>query len=201
MFNKKIIWIILIICVVCFFLLAEDVFTHEIMIVDFVGYELISKYLISDTLTPIMKCITLLGGASFLLTITFLLFIFLKNKKYSVCIGANLIIITIINQVLKVILQRPRPIEHRLINETGYSFPSGHSMISMAFYGYLIYLVYKHISNNYYKWFLIIILSLLILFIGVSRIYLGVHYVSDVIAGFAISIVYLIIFILIVNKK
>ena len=83
----------------------------------------------------------------------------------------------------------------RLIEEQGYSFPSGHSMVSTAFYGLLIYLIYKNVKNKYIKYTLCTILSILILIIGLSRIYLGVHYVSDVIGGVCFSIAYLIIFI------
>lgn len=118
-------------------------------------------------------------------------------KKIKIC----LIIITIINQTLKFILQRPRPTEYRIIDETGYSFPSGHSMLSMAFYVFIIYLIYKNVKNKYLKITLITILSLLILMIDISRIYLGVHYTSDVCAGFLISASYLIIYINISNKK
>ena len=67
-------------------------------------------------------------------------------------------------------------------------------MVSAAFYGFLIYLIYKNIKNKYLKWGLITLLSCIVLLIGTSRIYLGVHYTSDVIAGFLISISYLIIF-------
>ena len=67
-------------------------------------------------------------------------------------------------------------------------------MVSAAFYGFLIYLIYKNIKNKYLKWGLITLLSCTVLLIGTSRIYLGVHYTSDVIAGFLISISYLIIF-------
>lgn len=74
-------------------------------------------------------------------------------------------------------------------------------MISMAFYGFLIYLIYKNIKNKYFKWVLIVLLSLLILGIGVSRIYLGVHYTSDILAGFLISISYLVIYIKIYSEK
>ena len=73
-------------------------------------------------------------------------------------------------------------------------------MVSLAFYGYLIYLIYKYVKNKYLKWFLITILGILIVNIGISRIYLGVHYTSDVLAGFLISISYLIVYISIVNK-
>lgn len=126
--------------------------------------------------------------------------IIIKNKKIAISILANLVIITGLNQLLKRILQRARPTEYRIIQETGYSFPSGHSMISMAFYGYLIYLIYKHVKNKYIKWISISLLSILICLIGISRIYLGVHYTSDVLGGFLISISYLVIYISVVNK-
>ena len=96
--------------------------------------------------------------------------------------------------MLKFILQRPRPTEYRIINETGYSFPSGHSMVSMAFYGFLIYLIYKNVKNKYLKVTLISILAILTVSIGISRIYLGVHYTSDVLAGFLISLSYLVLY-------
>lgn len=82
----------------------------------------------------------------------------------------------------------------------GYSFPSGHSMISAAFYGFLIYLIYKKVKNKKFKITLIIVLSILIVSIGISRIYLGVHYTSDVLAGFTVSVSYLIIYTSIVKK-
>ena len=197
---KNLKWIILFICLIGFLALAEDVFNKEIMNGDIIGYKFISTYLISDFATPIAKFITNFGGAIFLIGIAVILFIVIKNKKIGISIIANLGIITILNQLLKRILQRPRPEEFRIINESGYSFPSGHSMISMAFYGYLIYLIYKYVKNKYLKWFLITILGILIVNIGISRIYLGVHYTSDVLAGFLISISYLIVYISIVNK-
>ena len=73
-------------------------------------------------------------------------------------------------------------------------------MISMAFYGYLVYLIYKYVKNKYVKWTSMVLLSLLICSIGISRIYLGVHYTSDVLGGFLISISYLVIYISAVNK-
>ena len=198
--KKNFKWLVLFIALIGFLALAEDVFNKEIMNGDIIGYKIISTFLISDFATPIAKFITNFGGAIFLITLTVILVILIKNKKIGLSIFSNLIIITILNQLLKRILQRPRPTEFRIIEETGYSFPSGHSMVSMAFYGYLIYLIYKYVENKHVKWISIVLLSILICSIGVSRIYLGVHYTSDVLGGFLVSISYLILFISTVNK-
>ena len=193
-------WIVLFICLIGFLELAEDVFNKEIMNGDIIGYKIISTFLISDFATPIAKFITNFGGAIFIILLTVILIAVIKNKKIGLSILTNLAIITILNQLLKRILQRPRPTEYRIIEESGYSFPSGHSMISMAFYGYLIYLIYKYVENKNVKWILISLLSILICLIGISRIYLGVHYTSDVLGGFWISISYLVIYISAINK-
>ncbi len=198
--TKNFKWIILFICLIGFLALAEDVFHKEIMKGDIIGYKIISTFLISDFTTPIAKFITNFGGAIFLIILTITLFILIKNKKIGLSIILNLIVITGLNQILKYILQRPRPTEYRLIEETGFSFPSGHSMVSMAFYGYLIYLIYKYVKNKDLKWISIVLLSILICSIGISRIYLGVHYTSDVLGGFLISLSYLIVYTLIVNR-
>ena len=197
---KNLKWIILFICLIGFCALAEDVFNKEIIKGDIIGYKIISTFLISDFATPIAKFITNFGGAIFLVIATITLFIVIRNKKIGISILSNLAIVTVLNQLIKRILQRPRPTEYRIIEETGYSFPSGHSMVSMAFYGYFIYLIYKYVKNKYVKWISISLLSLLICAIGISRIYLGVHYTSDVLGGFLISISYLIIYISAANK-
>lgn len=197
---KNLKWIILFICLIGFLDLAEDVFNKEIMKGDIIGYQMVSTFLISDFATPIAKIITNFGGAIFLIATTVVLFILIKNKKIGIAITTNLVLVALLNQLLKNILQRPRPTEYRIIQETGYSFPSGHSMASMAFYGYLIYLIYKYVENKNTKWILIMLLSILICSIGISRIYLGVHYTSDVVGGFLISISYLVIYISAINK-
>ena len=197
---KNLKWIILFICLIGFLDLAENVFNKEIMKGDIIGYQMVSTFLISDFATPIAKIITNFGGAIFLIATTVVLFILIKNKKIGIAIATNLVLVALLNQLLKNILQRPRPTEYRIIQETGYSFPSGHSMASMAFYGYLIYLIYKYVENKNTKWILIMLLSILICSIGISRIYLGVHYTSDVLGGFLISISYLVIYISAINK-
>lgn len=198
--TKNLKWITLFICVIIFLELVEDVFEKQIMLKDIIGYKFISTYLISDYITPVAKIITQMGGAIALIITTIILFLVIKNKKIGMAIAINLAISTALNILLKNVIQRPRPTEYRMISETGYSFPSGHSMVSMAFYGFLIYLIYKKVENKKLKWGLIIALSILIVTIGTSRIYLGVHYTSDVLAGFTISVSYLIVYTSIVKK-
>ena len=192
-------WLICFISLILFLVITENVFNNEIMKADTIGYNIVSN-LISDKLTPLVKVVTWFGSATCLILLTVILFIIIKNKKAGLLIGTNLVIISILNQTLKSLLQRPRPTGFRIINETGYSFPSGHSMISMAFYGFLIYLIYKNVKNKCLKFTLIISLFILIISIGLSRIYLGVHYTSDVFAGFLLSIAYLIFYCSVVDK-
>ena len=191
--NAK--WIVLFLCIILIIAIVEDVLDKEIEKLDIFGYNIISEHLITERVTPVAKIITQFGGAMILTSIAIILLILIKDRKIGILIWINLIISTLLNQILKHIVQRPRPIEFRIIDESGYSFPSGHSMVSTAFYGFLIYLIYKNVKNKYLRNSLMIILSILIILIGISRIYLGVHYTSDVIAGFLISISYLIIFI------
>ena len=192
-------WLICFISLILFLVITENVFNNEIMKADTIGYNIVSN-LISDKLTPLVNVVTWFGSATCLILLTVILFIIIKNKKAGLLIGTNLVIISILNQTLKSLLQRPRPTGFRIINETGYSFPSGHSMISMAFYGFLIYLIYKNVKNKCLKFTLIISLFILIISIGLSRIYLGVHYTSDVFAGFLLSIAYLIFYCSVVDK-
>lgn len=191
--RKNLKWIILFICLIAFLAILEDVFNKDIMDFDTKVYKIISTYLITDKITPIAKAITQFGSAICLISITIATAITIKNKKIGIAVALNLMFATIINLILKNIVQRPRPIGYRLIEESGYSFPSGHSMVSTAFYGLIIYLLYKNIKNNKLRNLFCIILSILIVLIGTSRIYLGVHYASDVFAGFLISICYLIV--------
>ena len=83
---------------------------------------------------------------------------------------------------------------------SGYSFPSGHAMASLAFYGLLIYITKRLVKNKYLKILLITLNIAIIILIGVSRIYLGVHYLSDVLTGYSISIIYLLITTKLLNK-
>ena len=192
--EKNYKWIIAFLCLIIVLMMLEDIFENEQLTLDMVVYRLVILNLRSEPVTAIMKVITNLSSVYVLIAITIGIFLFVKNKKVGLCVASNLIITTLLNQLLKYIIQRPRPDGYRLIAESGYSFPSGHSMVSMAFYGLIIYLIWKMVKNKKIKYISCGILGLLIPMIGFSRIYLGVHYASDVIGGFAISIVYLLLF-------
>ena len=198
--KKNYYLLIIFISVIIFLIMLWNVASVGIMKEDKIIYEFISKHFMNDISTNIFKIITNLGSALFIICLTIILVIFIKDKKVKFIIPINLVIITILNLILKNIVQRPRPSKFQIISEKGYSFPSGHSMVSMAFYGLLIYLIYKYIKNKKLKYSLIVTLSILIFLIGISRIYLGVHYASDVIAGFCISLSYLMIYINILKK-
>ncbi len=154
-------------------------------------------------LTGIMLFISFLASTIALIVLSIGFIIIIKNKKYPKLIILNLVLSFLINRILKIIVRRPRPERLQIISEKGYSFPSGHSMISFAYYGFLIYLINKNIKNKKIKYPLETFLGLLILFVGISRVYLGVHYVTDVIGGFIFGFIYLILFIKHVfkNKK
>ena len=195
LFKKKRFYIILL-CFALFLLIVILILKKGVLDIDNSSYNYIKNNFINDKLTPYIVFFTNLGGALVLVGVSLMIAAIIRNKKISIAILVNLAMATLINQFVKLIFQRERPnVSNWLVNEFGYSFPSGHSAVSMAYYGFLIYLVYKKIKNKKLKWLLISILSIIILFVGISRIYLGVHFLSDVLGGFLFSIIYLIIFV------
>ena len=193
-------WVVMVIFLILFSVFAYKIVMNKSIYIDNIVYDFICDNFMSERMTNVVKILTSLGSALVIIILTIVLFIAIKNKKIAISVVINLIVITILNNLLKIIFLRPRPDVNNLILESGYSFPSGHSATGMAFYGYLIYLIYKYVNNKKIKIPLIIFLSLIIVAIGLSRIYLGVHYASDVLGGFLLAIVYLIIFITIANK-
>lgn len=197
--KKHIKWIIFTILLILFFIIGFLVLKGNDIYVDEFIYSKIDL-IINDRNTNIFKFITYLGSAYVVISLTILGFILIKNKKYSLFMSINLISITLLQFILKSIYSRERPIDISLIEESGYSFPSGHSLTAMAFYGLLIYYIYKSNINKNKKIVLEILLSIIILLIGLSRVYLGVHYVTDVVGAFLFSICYLIIYTKIIGR-
>lgn len=147
----------------------------------------------NDKLTYFFKFITKFANVKSIIIIV-ILFLIIKRNFIGICPVIAALDVEILNLVLKFILKRDRPNILQLISVDNYSYPSGHAMMSMGVYGCFIYLIYRYINNQKIKICSIVLLSLLILLIGISRIYLGVHYFSDIIGGFIVSICFLIIF-------
>ncbi len=155
---------------------------------DWVIYHFVQN-LKCDFMTSFFKVCSTLGSTWFYILLVILL-MFLKSKK-EIWLGVHLLIGQGLNRLIKYIVKRPRPPQRlHLVKETNYSFPSGHSMSAMIGYGLLVIEVYR--SSLKYKKLIITILTIIIFFIGLSRIYLGVHYFSDVIGGFLIALSYLL---------
>lgn len=125
--------------------------------------------------------------------------VFFKNWRYIAQTVLVLLLASISNTMLKRFIDRARPgIEHLVSVET-LSYPSGHAMSAMAFYGFLVYIFYTFKMNRWLKYSIIILLLLIILSIGISRIYLGVHFPSDIAGGYIAGLIWVFFCILIFN--
>ena len=183
------------------FFVALSIFIYTISVLFYDEINKLDMLLITRTesATKFFKFVTRFGDWYIIIGIIILSFIF--YKKYFKFILTNAVLITLINQCLKFLIQRPRPSGFQIIEVGGYSFPSGHAMISTAFYGFIFYLIYKSNLSNRYKIVLAIIVTLLIVLICISRVYLGVHYLTDVIAGVSLAILYLSVYTYLLKQK
>lgn len=152
---------------------------------------------ISDTTTKVVTFITFFGSGEFLVPANIILiiyFLFLKKHRwYSMSVPVVSLGSFLAMSGLKLYFSRVRPDDPVYKAALGFSFPSGHAMSAMTFYGLLIFLVWKYVENVTFKWLLTLFLIIFILLIGFSRIYLRVHYASDVMAGFSLGIIWLIL--------
>ena len=193
-FKKDIKMIIIWICAFLFIGLTVMVFTGIMHSVD-EGVQAFILHIRNSKLTNVFTVITNIGGAYALLSISVLLLLIKRDKKISLMIAINLAMVFITSQIFKFIFRRSRPAEIFLVNATGYSYPSGHMMVSSAFYFYILYLINKKVKNKIIKAIIFIFTVLLVFLIGFSRIYLGVHYTTDIIGGLILAILYLMIYI------
>ena len=143
--------------------------------------------------------VTRFGDVGMVMFILLLFLIIFKDRR-GIFLNISAIASVGVNYVLKHLIRRDRPNGLRLVEQGGFSFPSGHTMISVCVYGYLLYLVKSSVKNKILRYFLSTVLVILILSIGISRIYVGVHYFSDVLAGYLLASVILILVIVYTNK-
>jgi undecaprenyl-diphosphatase len=159
---------------------------------------------VSNENNQVMLFFTFLGRHEFLIPANLILiayFLFIKKHKwYSIKVPAIALSSLALMFGLKHLFDRHRPVTPLLEEARGLSFPSGHALMSVTFYGLLVYIVFKGVKNKELKWTLISMLLVLIVIIGFSRIYLRVHYASDVIAGFCVGFLWLVICVWALNK-
>jgi membrane-associated phospholipid phosphatase len=147
----------------------------------------------SPFLTEIMKTVTFFGGEIFIgfaITTTIALLFWTKHRKDAVLFTFILLFGILLNLWLKGFFERLRPDEIVLIIEKTYSFPSGHSMNSFIFFMSLTYFVFHNTRNKKLGLILSFLSVITVLSIGISRIYLGVHYPSDVLGGYAVGLLW-----------
>ena len=159
---------------------------------------------INVTNTAIMSFITFFGSHEFLIPANLLLiayYLFLrKHKWYSIKIPAVALSSFLLMFGLKRVFGRERPENQMLEQATNFSFPSGHALMSVTFYGLIAYALWLYVKNKFLRWVLVVFLLIWILLIGFSRIYLRKHYYSDVIAGYSIGFVWLVFALWILNR-
>ncbi|MEG0443701.1 MAG: phosphatase PAP2 family protein [Carnobacterium sp.] len=176
-----------------FSIIASSIYLNSKWIISF--DQLISKPILASMTnmkTAFFISLTDLGGvpALFLVVSLCSLFLIWHYKDLAAALwffiqsalGAGLL-----NQFVKLVLQRERPTIEHLVVQGGYSFPSGHSMGSLICYGGLAFLFIQFSKNSRWNWLVIAVTAIIVFLIGMSRIYVGVHFPSDVIGGYCLG--------------
>ena len=182
--------------------IINTIFGLENSAFDMRVFENIRPY-VNDTNTRIMRFITFFATGEFLVpaNITLALFFLLKKHRwYSLRVPVVSLGSFVVMSSMKLLFSRTRPDDPVFRAALGFSFPSGHAMSAMTFYGLLVFLVWKNVDNVILKWILTFLLIIFIHLIGFSRIYLRVHYASDVMAGFSLGLIWLVLSLWVVHR-
>jgi undecaprenyl-diphosphatase len=200
--------VLLIVVLFLFSLLSLAYLIRKVIVLHNTGFdEAVFAFLkpyVSETNNRLMLFFTFFGTHKFLIPANLCLiayFLFIrKHKWYSIKVPAIGLSSLGLMFGLKHFFGRPRPDVPLLFKADGLSFPSGHALFSITFYGLLVYLLYHALKNRGVRWTVITLLVILMLIIGFSRVYLRVHYASDVIAGFCVGFMWLVFAIWLLNR-
>lgn len=203
LFMRKHCWqIIGALCLISALWLTITVCRFHILGMDTAVYGWITTHVMTSGMTSVMRVLTQLSGSITVIivaAVTLAVLATMKRWKIGVAVAVNLAVIYVLNEIIKHIVRRPRPDFPHLVFEQGYSFPSGHAMVSTAFYGFIAYLLHRywHTARNsgarVWKIVAITLLCLIPPVVMFTRVYLGVHYASDVCAGFLFAIAWLVL--------
>jgi undecaprenyl-diphosphatase len=170
-------------------------FASELLEKELVGFDTITSRGIilfrSDWLTPVMSLMTDLGSAGWVVVVMVAISAFGFYRHYRLeILSLNICVLgaLIFSQTLKFSFHRTRPGLPWLAPASGYSFPSGHALISSALYGFIAYLILRNYKGPRLRILLAAVILLIPFWVGISRVYLGIHYPSDVVGGWAVAI-------------
>ncbi len=186
----------IILCVIVSSTLMDKVLYIDLKVMDY-----IRDNLVNDKLTVFFKIVTNLGSVWFFVGALILMLVVIKDKRYFSWSSRCLITTYLCSVALKNIFRRERPLSNLIEKPFDFAFPSGHTMCSVAFFGILMFIVLRRVKNKPLKIFLVTLLSLIILIVPFSRLYLGVHYLSDVVCGFICGLLCLLMFVNYVKIK
>lgn len=193
---------LMVIAIICFFGLTEELSDNDLKPYD----DFVVQHVIAfrgNLLTEFMKSITFIGnliGYLLIIPILTVFFIIRKNWRLSLEITIVLLLSSGLNIFLKNFIGRERPPEiGRLVFADFYSFPSGHAMSAITFYGFIVYLCFILIKKVWLKYVIVFLCISITILIGLSRIYLGVHYPSDILAGYIAGLAWLMFCIIVLN--
>ncbi len=183
-------------CCILVIQVVKQIFLENKTAWDFKVFHFFESF-VSDTTTSVMKFFTIFGSHLFLVPANLILIgysLFVKRDSwFAIKTAAVSTSSLILMFTLKSLFNRQRPLIPLLEQVPGLSFPSGHAFMSFSFFGLLIYIVNKKVRNRIAKYSLILLLLVFIILIGISRIYLRVHFATDVIAGLSLGMMWLVI--------
>ena len=202
-YKKDQIWKLpaIVLCGILFAFLAIDIRGRYVTApIDVAAYHILRTFE-SSAATGFFKLMSNMVHPVVLLVISLSMIHILKQRKYFVALLGNLILTVLLNVAIKGSFMRVRPPEEmRLIVESGYSFPSGHAMVAASFYGFLAYMLKKADLKRRQNYCMGLLNVVIVLLVGCSRIYLGVHYATDIIGGFCVSVIYLILYTWVIDR-
>jgi membrane-associated phospholipid phosphatase len=197
------IWIVFLGSLLIFSMVVGEVFIEKEQDLEAAAFAFTTS-IASPLMTQVMLGISFLASREFISVAALVIFVYFlfirKHRWYSLRIPVVAIGSVSLNLIMKWLFGRPRPTLVHLTEVTGLSFPSGHAMMSFSFYGLLIYLILEKVGNRFIKYSLSFSLLVLMHLIGLSRVYLHVHYASDVLAGFSLGTIWLIICLFVLKK-
>jgi len=204
-FNRLKLIVLLLVCVVGLFIgIAENIFvTGNFISIDLNLANLL--YAFRDELSvKVFSLVTMLGKwyvAAVIMLAGAAIFYLKGYKKYIIPFFVSVGGSFLTGMVGKYLWQRPRPIEVAVTLENSWAFPSGHAVLAVSLYGFLIYFFWKQFKSLRIRAAALFFGLLIILLVGFSRLYLGVHFLSDVLAGYMVGVFWLLISIWLVESK